>query len=229
MRPPLLDARLNTALAMVRPGSVVADVGTDHGHLALHLILSGKCPKVYALDVREKPLGKARALAARFGFEGQISCILSDGLAALPANAAQDVVIAGMGALSIAQIIANANWLQNDDVRLVLVPASNVPLLRQTLCEMGFEVKEEQAVQAAGRYYTVMCVHYSGRCYTPSALFCQVGKVPAQTPAAVGYIEKVIALQKTELNGKALSTRFELGEKAALVTALEGVLAQCRK
>ena len=52
---------------MVPPCVTVADVGTDHGYLGIHLLQSGKCAHVIAADLREKPLASARANAERYG------------------------------------------------------------------------------------------------------------------------------------------------------------------
>lgn len=229
MRPPLLDARLSAAFDMVRAGSVAADVGTDHGHLPLHLILSGKCTEVYAIDARAKPLEKARALAARFGFNEEIHCVLGDGLSQISAGMVSDVVIAGMGGVTIMGIINAAPWLQDEGVRLVLVPASNIPLLRRELCEAGFEIQREQAVEAAGRFYTVMQAAFSGVRHTPSELFCQVGKVAAKTPQAEGYIKKAVSLLEDEVQGKTGNARFDVSEKTKLLTQLQGVLKECQE
>ena len=43
-----LDARLLAAAAYVERGSRVADIGTDHAHLPIHLIRNGISEYVYA-------------------------------------------------------------------------------------------------------------------------------------------------------------------------------------
>ena len=57
---PHLDARLAAAAAYVRPGHIAADIGCDHGKLSAWLAGSGCCPLVFACDLREGPLQKAR-------------------------------------------------------------------------------------------------------------------------------------------------------------------------
>ena len=54
--PPRLDARLQAAADFVRPGSTAADIGCDHGKLSAWLAGSGRCPLVFACDLREGPL-----------------------------------------------------------------------------------------------------------------------------------------------------------------------------
>ena len=79
------------------PGSRVADIGTDHGYLAVHLLREGVCPFVTAADLREQPLQKARENAARFGVADRMQFLLSDGLQSIPPDAAGTIVMAGMG------------------------------------------------------------------------------------------------------------------------------------
>lgn len=55
----VLDERLAAAAQLVRPGSRVADVGTDHGYLIARLLLGGKAVFGYACDIHPKPLEKA--------------------------------------------------------------------------------------------------------------------------------------------------------------------------
>ena len=55
-----LDERLQLVASFVRPGSVVADIGTDHAYLPVQLVKTGICPKAYACDLREGPFQNAR-------------------------------------------------------------------------------------------------------------------------------------------------------------------------
>ena len=45
-----LDARLSLAASFVRSGSVVADIGTDHAYLPVHLVETGVCPRAFACE-----------------------------------------------------------------------------------------------------------------------------------------------------------------------------------
>ena len=65
--PSLLSARLACCAAMVRPGAAVADVGTDHGYLAIYLLQQQIASQVIAADLRAKQLEKARQNARMAG------------------------------------------------------------------------------------------------------------------------------------------------------------------
>ena len=62
-----ISKRLLRCAELVPSCDTVADVGTDHGYLAIHLLQTGRCAHVIAADLREKPLASARANAAAFG------------------------------------------------------------------------------------------------------------------------------------------------------------------
>ena len=49
--------------AWVDPGQRVADIGTDHGYLAIYLLRSGRARRVLAADIAPQPLERARAVS----------------------------------------------------------------------------------------------------------------------------------------------------------------------
>lgn len=173
-----LDGRLLTACGLVRPGSRVADVGTDHGYLICQLVQSGKSPGGVACDIREGPLSSARELIARLGLQEQISVRLCDGLAGVSPEEIDDIVIAGMGGELIADIIEAAPWLRCAHHRLVLQPMTKVPELRRYLARSGFSILREQGARAGRFSYTVMAAEYTGECREPSDFEAWAGKLP---------------------------------------------------
>ena len=55
-----LSRRLCAAADFVRPGAVVADVGTDHAYLPIALCQSGRARSAVASDINEGPILRAR-------------------------------------------------------------------------------------------------------------------------------------------------------------------------
>ena len=92
-----LSNRLGQIARMVQPGSVAADIGTDHGQLMVYLAQNGTIRRGYACDINEKPLNKARQIIADYGLEDRIECVLASGLDGLQPGSVDTVVIAGMG------------------------------------------------------------------------------------------------------------------------------------
>ena len=75
-----LDERLRTVASLVRRGTVVADIGTDHAYLPVYLVQKGICPAGIAADLRSGPLAAARAHVAEVGLTDRIALRLGDGL-----------------------------------------------------------------------------------------------------------------------------------------------------
>ncbi|MCI7325392.1 class I SAM-dependent methyltransferase [bacterium] len=194
---PHLDARLAAAAAYVRPGSTVADIGCDHGKLSAWLAGSGRCPLVFACDLREGPLQKARETCAPWA--DRVVFRLGSGLKVLAPGEAQDIVIAGMGAETIMEILDAAPWVFDRRYNLILVPATKHSLLRRWLARRGFALQSETLCTAAGRWYAVMNARYTGICAEPTGLWCLSGKTEGQPGAGIYRAQQLGKLKKYRL------------------------------
>lgn len=103
-----ISNRLLLCAEFVPRGTRAADIGTDHGYLAVYLLREGICPFVTAADLREQPLQKARENAARFGVSENMQFFLSDGLQSIPPGAADTIIMAGMGGDLMVRILEAA-------------------------------------------------------------------------------------------------------------------------
>ena len=62
-------------------------------------------------------------------------------------------------------------------------------LLRKYLCESGFEIQDEKAVNDSGRIYTVMSVYYTGITSTPDFVFSEIGKLSDKNSLYWNYFD----------------------------------------
>lgn len=157
----MLDNRLEMAAKLVSGKGIAVDVGTDHAYLAAELINSGKCAKVIASDVKEGPLESAQRTVEKYGIADKVELILSDGLTNVPLEGVTDVVIAGMGGETIADIITACDWDIFDNIRWILQPMTKPEHLRKMLYEYGLHITEEYAVEEGGKLYVVMAAEYA--------------------------------------------------------------------
>ena len=220
---PLLGARLLQAAKLAAPGRTAADVGCDHGKLAVYLALAGISPKVIAVDKRPLPLAKAQALCRQTGCESRVSCRLGDGLAPLLPGEAQEIIIAGVSGETMIEILRQAPWLQSADIHLILIPASHAERLRAWLYAEGFYLDSETPVEENRRFYTVMSARYAGEKKEDlPPLFALLGLLPqAGGTAARGYITR----QRNYL-AECLRGKTDPQEKQALQALLTEV-EQC--
>ncbi len=215
----MLDARLSAAAAYVRAGHPAADIGCDHGKLSAWLAGSGRCPRVFACDLRPDPLEKARRRCAPW--KDRVDCRLGSGLEVLKPEEADDIIIAGMGAETILEILDAAPWVSDERYNLVLVPATKHSLLRLGLAQRGFALLDETLAYAAGRWYAVMNARFDGDRHTPDAWHCLTGKTPGQPGFASYCAQQRPKLQKYRLG---LAPGPEAQAVDALIKRLEGNL-----
>lgn len=150
----MLDKRLKMCADLVGGEGIVCDVGTDHAYLAAELVLSGKCKRVIASDVKEGPLESARKTVERYGVADKVELILSDGLKNIPLDGVSDIVIAGMGGETIADIIGNVH---TDKIRWILQPMSKPEILREKLYGYQMKITSEKIIEDGDKLYVVMC------------------------------------------------------------------------
>ncbi|WP_419570461.1 class I SAM-dependent methyltransferase, partial [Ruminococcus sp.] len=160
----MLTKRLAACAALVTPGGVVCDVGTDHAYLPAELLRRGQCTRAVATDIHAGPLEAAKRTLTEAGVLEQAELFLCDGLAQVQPEGITDVVIAGMGGETIIHILEDCPWRRQ--VHLILQPMTKIPDLRRWLAEQGFSWTE-QAVQEGEKFYVVLSVFHSG---TPGIL-----------------------------------------------------------
>ena len=158
-----LKPRLRMAADMVRHGSRIADIGTDHAYLPAALILDGTAMSAIAADLREGPLENAKMTVSSYSIEDRIQLRLSDGLNFISPDEADDIIIAGMGGILIAEILQNTEWVRNEKYKFILQPQSHSEELREFLFGNGFEITEENACFEDKKVYICMSAVYTGQ------------------------------------------------------------------
>ncbi len=215
-----LDARLSAVASLVRQGSVVADIGTDHAYLPAYLVQQGICPRAIASDLRSGPLNNARTTIDACGLSDRIDTLLSDGLDALTPGCCDDVVLAGMGGLLIVELISRTPWLKDPAVRVIAQPMRHAADVRRFFFENGFALKEEVCAADSKHCYCAMAAEYTGSpvAYTPAQPY--VGLLPTiGTPAAARLLQTQF-LQLKKRRDALLLTGDPNGEAAVLTAVL---------
>lgn len=208
-----ISRRLLCCASMVPPGARVADVGTDHGHLGIHLLQHGLASYIAACDLREGPLENARRNAARSRIRENMDFFLSDGLRDVPRGSYDTVVCAGMGGDLIIRILSEAPWLRDARCTLILQPQAGINDLRAWLGENGFFEERAELVCDGGFLYCAMLVRY-GRSFrpTPGQQFLSAALLASGSPLLGQYITHL----KTKMNRIILGlTRAETGTDPA--------------
>lgn len=206
--------RLLCCASLVRPGARVADIGCDHGYLAIHLLRTGRAAFVHACDLREKPLQRARENCARFGVTQGIRFSQADGLAAIDPAQVDTIVCAGMGGDLIVQLLAAAPWLKCPDYRLILQPQSAGQELRRALSEQGFSITRERLVEDGGFLYYVMELRFGGGVpLTPGQQYCSPALLRSGDPLLPAYLARLENSLRRTLDSLAQAKGADVSEK----------------
>lgn len=223
----MLDKRLLTAASLVRPGRHCVDVGTDHGYLAVYLVESGIAAGMIACDLNEKPLSAAKKSCEAAGLAGRITLLRSDGLADVPAESAQEILICGMGGELILRILTDCPYAKDPHRHFILQPMTRADTLRRGLLSAGFSIEREAAAVEGDHCYTVLSVYYTGQiCREVSPFFALVGKIPEDpSPEATRYLAHQRKKQQAILAGLRLAGKTD-PQGEALLRELDACLKE---
>ncbi len=197
-----LDNRLSVCADFVRKDTTLADIGTDHAYLPIWLAKTHLIKSAIAADIRPLPLKSGLENIKKFNCEDIVKTRLSDGLDKISQDEADDIVMAGMGAELICDIISRADWLKSPEKRLILQPMTRAHILRKYLAENGFEILQEKACAHAGKNYTVILSKYIGQQIEYDTPFYYIGRLDPEDDLAKAYMYQVLKKLVYKSNGK---------------------------
>jgi len=150
----VLTPRLKLIADLVE-GKTVADIGTDHAYIPIHLMKNGRCDRVIASDVNKGPSEIAKNHIKSEGLEIEVRT--GSGLSVLMPGEVQDIIIAGMGGKLICEILeANAEVAKKS--RLILQPMNGQYELRTFLLKEGYNISyEDLALEGFKVYNVIVC------------------------------------------------------------------------
>lgn len=200
-----LKTRLLGAAELVRQGAVFADIGTDHAHLPIFLLESGKIERAFCCDINEGPLNTAKENAIEAGVAEKIEFVLTDGATALDGLGVTDYAICGMGGELIADIIERAPDTKRQGVRLILQPMTRVAHLRSYLARRGYRIILDSYSREGDRCYVCLLCEYDGVERTITAAEAEFGAENIEIvnkSAQISYLEDKIASLSKVIHGK---------------------------
>lgn len=161
-----MTERIAQLFARLRPAKVFADIGCDHGYIALRAAESGLAETVYITDISEKCLEKAEKLLQPYIAAGRVKSVVCDGFSRI-AEQVDEAMIAGMGGEEIVKILSAA---AQKPERLVLQPMKNAPALRKYLVSAGYRIAEDVTFRD-GKFYDVIVAERGEDRLTEEELF----------------------------------------------------------
>ncbi len=153
-----LTPRLAAIAELVPAGSVIADIGTDHGYLPIYLLSKGIIRRAIAADINQAPLEQAREAVSAFNCVQKVDLRLGNGLQVLQQEDKVDtVIIAGMGGSTIASILEEGRHQLAEIKSFILQPMNDAGYLRLFLAQNGFALTHESlAIEGKHIYEIIM-------------------------------------------------------------------------
>lgn len=151
-----VSKRMEEVISLVSKGKRVADIGTDHGYVAIALVERKIAPFVVAMDVRKGPLSRAKENIEKYGFTKEIDIRLSDGLEQLKIGEIDTFLIAGMGSELITNILQRGSEIVHSVDEFIVQPQSEIYKVRKKIHTLGFRIEQEKMLVEDDKYYTMM-------------------------------------------------------------------------
>jgi len=136
-------------------GNVLADIGTDHGYIAIEALRAGRVSRAILCDINKGPLQRAAENIAAEGLSDCAEVRLGNGLAPLKPTEADCISIAGMGGMLLCEILRDGAEVLQTAERLVLQPQLDIHTVRKFAHSAGFIIADEHMIYE-GRFYTIM-------------------------------------------------------------------------
>lgn len=158
-----LTDRLLKIASLVTKGKKIADIGTDHGYIPVHLLNEGYIDFAILADVNKGPLENARKEVRHNNLIDKVDLRLGSGIEVLKKGEVDEVIIAGMGGILISELLeANIEVAQSTE-KFILQPMQAQKELRKYLLNNGYEILDEVLVREDFRIYEIIVAKYTGK------------------------------------------------------------------
>lgn len=156
----ILSKRLKEVAEFVPNGTIVADIGADHGKLLVYLAECHKIMRGIAGEVNHGPWKNATDFVHRNGYQKIIDVRLGDGLEIIQEKV-DVIVIAGMGGTLITSILEKGKKKLDNVSRLILQPNIGENRIRKWLDQNNWHLVDEEIVVEDEIYYEIIVAEKS--------------------------------------------------------------------
>ncbi len=185
-----MKKRLEAIKCLVKPGLVVADIGTDHAYIPCSLIQENLTPKCYACDVIPGPLKIAKKNIEQRGLNEKIQVIQSDGLLNVPRDT-EVIIIAGMGFMTAKKILEEGLKLHPQLKQVIVQVNKEVDELRRWIGSNGYTIEDEVIVLEQHYYQIVSFSCCSHSPYTEEEIYFGPCLMEKKEKLFIEYYKKV--------------------------------------
>ena len=143
-----ISDRIKAICAAVTPGETIADIGTDHAYVPLILYKNNVSPHVIMCDISADSLSKAKKSFTDAEIDmPESSFRVGDGIDVIEKWEVDALIIAGLGGVTIVDILSNDIDKLQSFKKLILQPRNNSGPLRSFLYRYGFDITDNKLVK----------------------------------------------------------------------------------
>lgn len=153
--------RLNAALDWIDTSDKLADIGCDHGYLAIEALKKG-IKFVQLIDNKEGPLNVAKKNLNDSDYKDKVEFTLASGLVELRDDI-NCVAILGMGGELICDILEEGKDKLSNLSKIILEPNTKSRVLRQYLFDNCFKIISEKIVKENDKFYELILCEKSDK------------------------------------------------------------------
>lgn len=193
-----ISKRLEMVASFVNEDAFLMDVGCDHALLDIYLYNNRKKINIIASDVNELPLEMALNNLKKYNLEKKIKLIRQNGIENIDKNI-DTIVLSGMGTSTILDILFK-NPLKLKNVSNVIISSNNdYFILRKTMANNGFYIKDERIVFENGKYYPIILFNKGFKDYNDFMLKYGPILLSNKDVVFIDYIKYLITKKKNIL------------------------------
>ena len=147
--------RLLQITLFIDHNDAVIDIGCDHALLDIYLMENNLCKKTLATDISENALNQGINNIKKHDLELVIPTLVSDGLKSIDSSSYNTIVLSGMGAFTIIDILKNKKKLKSIN-KIIISSNNNHMLVRRKLNHLGYYLIDEKVVNDKDHFYPIM-------------------------------------------------------------------------
>ena len=143
-----ISDRIKAICGAVTSGETIADIGTDHAYVPLILYKNNVSPHVIMCDISAGSLSKAKKSFTDAEIDmPESSFRVGDGIDVIEKGEVDVLIIAGLGGVTIVDILSNDIDKLQSFKKLILQPRNNSGPLRSFLYRYGFDITDNKLVK----------------------------------------------------------------------------------
>ncbi len=158
--------RIKQISSLIDKCQCVYDVGSDHALLAIDLLKTRKVKQVVNIEKNWQPHNAGKANLAKNHLTTKTINVLNDGLKNITSKVFVQpncIVIAGMGAKTIIDILKTKDQKLNKDIKYYLEANCDVDELRKYLAKEKWEILWETTCLDRTKFYQIICAEQANK------------------------------------------------------------------